>query len=184
MLFVVTFATACLIFDNCTELSAIETVWVEVPELTDSLNSIISFSTILPEGPVPLISARLIPFSLASLFATGLAFTVRGFDSDIFFDSDCISTDFEVGFSSGVDSLLESSDKNADISSDFSPITAMIVPTGTTSPSETTIFLTRPLAKDSNSTTALSVWISARSSPLLICSPSFFKSNSPNSTPL
>ena len=120
-----------------------------------------SASTILPPGPVAETRARSTPSSCATRRTSGVAWTrTGGAAPPSRRAASCCGASSARGPSGSI------------VAAARSPISTRIVPTGTTSPSPTWIFETRPEAGDGISTVVLSVWISTSGSSSAIVSPS------------
>src|SRR5208283_133237 len=134
-----------------------------------------SRSIMRPCGPVPVMAARARPASFAIRRASGEAKT-RGPRSPLRSIGAAETAVVTAGAASGVFSLAGRGPLATDFASSPSPaIKPMTLLTGTSAvPAGTTIFASTPSSMASTSMVALSVSISASTSPGLILSPSFF----------
>src|SRR5208283_687444 len=134
-----------------------------------------SRSIMRPCGPVPVMAARARPASFAIRRASGEA-KMRGPRSPLRSIGAAVTAAVTAGAASGVFSLAGRGPLATDFASSPSPaIKPMTLLTGTSAvPAGTTIFASTPSSMASTSMVALSVSISASTSPGLILSPSFF----------
>ena len=138
-------------------------MFVDFSVSLESLNSVTSFSVILPDGPVPVI----IFISTLSFFAKFLA---RGVAS-IFFELICVSICVSDLLSTICSILVSGKSSIFSPSNNISPKT---VPTGTNAPSSTSILPKIPSSIASTAELTLVDSISTNGSSLVIFSPTVF----------